>query len=328
MSIVLVITGIILSMGVSMMKSITRTTAIREARNTLHTVRNSLVTFAVSRGRLPCPDTDSDGVENCPVSGCSNPPCGLPYTDLNCSSTDAWAQPFSYDVTDILTTTTPENMCVVLMELINFYAWNGSPANSPCGSYSMVCATNTSDTDNGAIDSVGTGYYLAAYVTSKGQDTRLGGKNTRDNRREYELSSNPYDTTAGRDDLSTELTLNGLFSQACTPENTVIKVSGQDSDGDGIAAYYSLNNGPCTPLYPSQPISVSLGQNVTFCPDVESSCSGTAPRLSVQFYNGVHAASCAAGSDLMDCDTSGMNWNGSVKIDGNADSSQPVLSDN
>ena len=326
-SIVLVIVGIILSMGIGMMKSLTRTNSVKKVRNDIEISKNALCAFAVSQGRLPCPDTDGDGREDCPVSACSSPPCGLPYLDMGMDATDAWAQPLFYDVTDILTTTNQLNQCVVIYELLNFYSWAGSPANAPCGTYSMVCATNPSDPENGRIASASTGYYLAAVIISGGEDAGLGGKNRHSAGREYELASNPMDVSAGRDDLVGELSLNRLFSEICTPQNLRIMVTGVDSDGDGIAANYSIDHGACTPLSGGQQLPVFPGQQVKFFPDSETACAAGSPALSVDFYDGAHASGCSPGSDMIDCDTSGNAWNGRISIDGNNNSSAPVLND-
>ncbi len=326
-SIVLVIVGIILSMGIGMMKGLTHTSSIKKVRNDLEIAKKSLEAFAIGRGRLPCPDTNGDGREDCPVSSCSNPPCELPYMDLNIDATDAWAQPFYYDVTDILTTTTPQNQCVVLYELMNYYAWAGSPSNAPCGANYMVCATSTSDSNNGAISSSSTGYYLAAIIISGGEDAGLGGKNRRDSRREYELASNTMDVTTGRDDLVEELSLNTLCSQVCSTQNLKITVTGVDTDGDGIAANYSIDHGSCTPLTAGEQLYIFSGQQVKFYPDNETSCNVSAPHRQADFYDGSHTPGCSSGSDLIDCDTSGSSWNGRVSINGNSNSAAPTMSD-
>ena len=326
-SIVLIIIGMILSMGLGMMKSLTRTSSVKKVKNDMEIAENVLYAFATSRGRLPCPDTDGDGRENCPVSNCSSPPCGLPFLDIGTDNADAWAQPFYYDVTDILTTTTQQNQCVVLYELLNFYSWAGSPANSPCGGYSMVCATNTSDTDNGAIASSVSGSYLAAIIISGGEDAVLGGKDTHDARREYERASNPWDFNTGRNDIVREVPLGRLFSKICTSQGLRINVTGADTDGDGIVANYSIDHGPCTALSAGQPLAVFSGQQVAFFPDSETTCPAGAPKLVVDFYDGAHNSSCSPGSDMIDCDTSGSAWNGRISIDGNSNSSAPVMSD-
>lgn len=74
---------------------------VKETQLALKDIRQALVGFAVTQGRLPCPDTDRDGLEN--------QPCGtsttldyaegfLPWQDLAVMPTDAWGRLFRYAV--------------------------------------------------------------------------------------------------------------------------------------------------------------------------------------------------------------------------------------
>lgn len=79
-----------------------------ETTRTMNDVRDALLGFAVVNRRLPCPDTDGDGIEN-PAGG---PPCtsaqgSLPWATLGIGNTDAWGRPFLYRVTLAFTSTTP-----------------------------------------------------------------------------------------------------------------------------------------------------------------------------------------------------------------------------
>ena len=76
---------------------------IKETRRSLAEIKEALTGFAMTQGRLPCPDTDPvpDGFEN------DVPPCGvwpqstegfLPYLDLGVPATDAWGRVFRYAV--------------------------------------------------------------------------------------------------------------------------------------------------------------------------------------------------------------------------------------
>ncbi len=227
MSVVLVIVGLLITIGATVLRTLTQSGKMAKEKGTLVAVKNSLTSYALSRGKLPCPDTNGDGSGDCPVSSCGSSPCGLPYIDLNLSTAqkDIWSLPYHYDVTDILTATNAETMCLVTYQVSNLYNWYGSPASAPCGASDLVCVTSVSDGDNGRIDSSGNGYYLAAIVVSRGEDKVLGGKNSADSRREYEMSSNPYDTTVARDDLVGELTLGSILDKACTASNTSIRVN-------------------------------------------------------------------------------------------------------
>lgn len=75
-------------------------------------VREALIGFAMSNGRLPCPDNDRDGLEDGAAGVCAAAPAGifaalaggtaggyLPYSTLGSGATDAWGRLFLYQVT-------------------------------------------------------------------------------------------------------------------------------------------------------------------------------------------------------------------------------------
>jgi prepilin-type N-terminal cleavage/methylation domain-containing protein len=82
--------------------------AYDETTRTMNDVRDALLGFAVVNRRLPCPDTNSDGIED-PVGG----PCPvnvegkLPWATLGIGKMDAWGQPFTYRVTPAFASSTP-----------------------------------------------------------------------------------------------------------------------------------------------------------------------------------------------------------------------------
>ncbi|MBF0136322.1 MAG: DUF1566 domain-containing protein [Magnetococcales bacterium] len=49
---------------------------------TLMAMRDAIEGFAIANGRLPCPDTDNDGNENCPVASLGNPSGNVPYRTI------------------------------------------------------------------------------------------------------------------------------------------------------------------------------------------------------------------------------------------------------
>ncbi len=77
----------------------------------LNDIREALLGFAISNGRLPCPDTDTpaDGIENrtgtTPNQTCASIVAGsyvvgtLPWVNLGVAEFDAWREHFAYVVT-------------------------------------------------------------------------------------------------------------------------------------------------------------------------------------------------------------------------------------
>ncbi len=79
----------------------------------LNDIKESLIGFAITNGRLPCPDTNTpaDGIEDdCTAS---TPPIEgvLPWVTLGVSSEDSWANNFTYQVTQIFADTTDGTLC-------------------------------------------------------------------------------------------------------------------------------------------------------------------------------------------------------------------------
>ena len=70
-----------------------------DTTRTMNDVRDALLGFAVVNKRLPCPDTDADGLENVTGSACTSAQGNLPWATLGIGTTDAWNQPFLYRVT-------------------------------------------------------------------------------------------------------------------------------------------------------------------------------------------------------------------------------------
>lgn len=272
LSIVLIIVGLLMSAGVGIMNSVSKTSKIAKEKANMGIIKNSLIAYAFSHGRLPCPDTNGDGSENCPTSNCTNPPCGLPFIDLSLSSVniDTWSLPYGYDGTDILTTTHAKNLCSTLYQLSNLYSWFGNPANAACGSSDLVCVTDITDGDDGRIGASGQGYYLAAYVCSGGEDHMFGAKNRRDGRREYEMSSNPFDTTVNRDDLTGELSFGQMSAKICNDKNTTLDVI-----MDSGKVWYS-DNGGCIVVDGLTTATVAVGQTIHYSDGTSDGCTGQA----------------------------------------------------
>lgn len=82
---------------------------VRETRRTLEDIKEALIGYAMTQGRLPCPDLDAtpDGIENDPCGVWPQSVEGfLPYNDLGVAATDAWGRLFRYAVTSEFTKAT------------------------------------------------------------------------------------------------------------------------------------------------------------------------------------------------------------------------------
>ena len=108
LAVVLVIIGLLVGGGIAAFEAGTEQTRRAEQRRQFETVRAALYGFAMSEGRLPCPDTSDplDGVEDTNDDPDPDPPylCAaregaLPWADLGVGRRDAWGQPLRYRVT-------------------------------------------------------------------------------------------------------------------------------------------------------------------------------------------------------------------------------------
>ena len=98
-AIVMVIIGTLAGAGISMMGTLTKRKARNETLDYLKQVRESLVSFTNSQGRLPMPDTDNDGQED----PCTLPDCvgTLPFVDLNVNPLDPYKRVLRYEISNV-----------------------------------------------------------------------------------------------------------------------------------------------------------------------------------------------------------------------------------
>lgn len=98
-AVVLVIVGIILGgmlQGFSAQREVAK---LNEDKLQLSSVKKSLLAFAAVNYYLPCPDTDSDGLENRDGNNyCSDDEGDLPYQTLGLPSKDAYGSQYYYAV--------------------------------------------------------------------------------------------------------------------------------------------------------------------------------------------------------------------------------------
>lgn len=103
LAVVLVIIGLLVGGGIAALNATTEQTRRAEQRRQLEHVRQALYGFAMSRGRLPCADSDTppDGRENYDGSSCESGAAqgALPWLTLGLGRQDAWGHPLYYSVT-------------------------------------------------------------------------------------------------------------------------------------------------------------------------------------------------------------------------------------
>jgi prepilin-type N-terminal cleavage/methylation domain-containing protein len=111
--------------------------------DTMNDIMESLYGFAVINGRLPCPDTDGDGVSDPVASGTCTVANGdgwLPWQTLGLSfQNDVWGNRFKYHVTTPGFTTVDTGTCAADGEL------------DLCQSGTITVLTRGDDTSTGAV---------------------------------------------------------------------------------------------------------------------------------------------------------------------------------
>lgn len=98
LAVVLVIIGLLIGGGIVALDATMEQTRRADQRRQLEHVRDALYGFAMSRGRLPCADTDRDGEENYDGADCESGADygGLPWVTLGVGRRDAWGHPLYY----------------------------------------------------------------------------------------------------------------------------------------------------------------------------------------------------------------------------------------
>lgn len=78
-----------------------------ETRRDLLDIKEALLGYALINGKLPCPDTTGDGLEDaCPNTNATSSTEGnLPWSTLALKAADVWGQSFRYRVNNAFTTT-------------------------------------------------------------------------------------------------------------------------------------------------------------------------------------------------------------------------------
>lgn len=101
LAVVLVIVGLLVGGGIAALDATQTQTKRSDQKNQLARVKEALYGYAMVNGRLPCPDTNGNGLENDTSTGCeANDNQGaLPSATLGLSRRDSWGHPLYYAVT-------------------------------------------------------------------------------------------------------------------------------------------------------------------------------------------------------------------------------------
>lgn len=117
MAIVLVIVGLLLGGLLMPLSAQVEQQRIVETQKALEEIKEALIGFAITNGRLPCPAPAATatgaalaGLEPNPIVavGCANAAGVLPWVTLGVSETDAWGNRYTYRVTREFTRTIPQ----------------------------------------------------------------------------------------------------------------------------------------------------------------------------------------------------------------------------
>jgi prepilin-type N-terminal cleavage/methylation domain-containing protein len=107
MSIVLVIVALLLGSLLPKLSSQVNQQRRTETQKYMREVSDALLGYAVTNGRLPCPDTNNDGTAETVCILAASAVGALPYNDLSVTSKDAYGKALLYAVTPAFAAATP-----------------------------------------------------------------------------------------------------------------------------------------------------------------------------------------------------------------------------
>ncbi len=94
-AIVMVIFGLILGGIMGPLKMQRDNMQRKETQQSMKTIKHALVGYALINGRIPCPDTSANGLENMSGLNCTNARGTVPWATLGVVKEDAWKHPFT-----------------------------------------------------------------------------------------------------------------------------------------------------------------------------------------------------------------------------------------
>jgi len=86
--------------------------SINETKVQLAEIKQAMINFTLSNSRLPCPDTNADGIEDLSASTCSSSIGTVAHVTINSPhKIDPWGQAFIYRVTSSFADTVDGTAC-------------------------------------------------------------------------------------------------------------------------------------------------------------------------------------------------------------------------
>lgn len=105
MAVVLMILGLLLSLFLMPLAASIENERRNETRDRMEEIKEALIGYAIVNGRLPCPDSNNDGLENSGCAALSSTSTGqLPWLNLGIDGHDSWGRYYAYAVSTNFTT--------------------------------------------------------------------------------------------------------------------------------------------------------------------------------------------------------------------------------
>jgi len=158
---------------------------IAETQKAMEEIKEALMGFAVANGRLPCPDTTNDGLEEACAStpGITSTEGNLPWATLGVANSDAWGNRFRYRVTTTFTRNAPPLFALTTQGTLtvcgaapSIGAPNACPANQSLASNVPAVVLSSGKNGFGGV-SANTGVANPAPVSTDEQENTPAGVN-------------------------------------------------------------------------------------------------------------------------------------------------------
>jgi len=184
--------------------------SINKAKLQVSDLKASVLNFVLTNYRLPCPDTDQDGLEDMPGINCSDVNGEIPYVTLGSPhSLDPWGQPFTYQVSPLLSDNNNVNACGSAPPNVSIAICSANPAFSEgtIDVFSYTAAGVRQKAANG----------VAAIILSTGRLTSVTGEaqdeNTNNDTNFVKTGYGSVDATVPFNDIVVWITVNELIAK-------------------------------------------------------------------------------------------------------------------